>query len=528
MDSFVYPALERLAAMGLIDSQVLAIRPWTRQECRRQVREAVDRMYGFASVDGPLSDGVRSEAERMLPDLEHFLLEPDGRSHAVLESVYVRAGTIAGPALTDGFHFDQTWWNDFGRPLGRGSSYIAGYTIRATSHRFFFFDRQELQTTPGSVAVTPTQSAFFNTLDNVYFGSTPPGFSLVSPAIAAAVRQRPLDLYAGLTFAGYNLGFGKREIFWGPTTMGPLSFSNNAEPFYNLNFTSGRPHNLPFFPNLGTFSVDAFFGKLSGHRYPARPYVNGQKIDFVFGRYLEMSATRWSIFLGVGHPMTVKNVLRNLFSANSTGSIFYDARDDPGDRKSGFDFRLHVPGLSDLITIYADGYADDGPNPLSAPRRNPWNPGIYLARLPGLPRVDLRFEVTSTEEMSHDEGGRRIYINNQYRDGNTNKGFLLGNVTGRDGRAFEGRLGFWQSSRTRLEGGYRQQKLSAYFLPSGGTVSDGFIRGSYALGKQWTAETFVQYERFLIPSDLAGRQSNVSARFQVLWNPAPGSYGFFR
>ncbi len=42
MDSWVYPALERLAAMGLIPGQSVSIRPWTRQECLRQLKLAED------------------------------------------------------------------------------------------------------------------------------------------------------------------------------------------------------------------------------------------------------------------------------------------------------------------------------------------------------------------------------------------------------------------------------------------------------------------------------------------------------
>src|SRR6202000_3187493 len=40
MDSWIYPALERLAAMGSIPAQSTAIRPWPRQECLRQLRLA--------------------------------------------------------------------------------------------------------------------------------------------------------------------------------------------------------------------------------------------------------------------------------------------------------------------------------------------------------------------------------------------------------------------------------------------------------------------------------------------------------
>ena len=87
--------------------------------------------------------------------------------------------------------------------------------------------------------------------------------------------------------------------------------------------------------------------------------------------------------MGGGPPITLRSLKNNLFSSNSTGTNFaYGDRADPGDRKSGFDFRLHVPGVSNYVTVYADAYADDDLNPLDAPRRAAWQNGIYLARLP--------------------------------------------------------------------------------------------------------------------------------------------------
>ena len=525
MDSWIYPTLERLAALGVVPSQSIAIRPWTRQECRRQVREAEATLFGFDSLDIILPEANREEAARLLPELEHELLEPDGTANAVLESAYARVGTIAGPTLTDGFHFGQTWWNDFGRPLGRGTSAIAGYSVRSVAGRFFFYDRQELQTTPTTLAVTADRASLFNYLDNVPFiipaAPTIPVAAQIFPtaAVPAYVRQRPIELYAGVAAAGNSLSFGKQELYWGPTTMGPLSFSSNAEPTYNLRYVSTRPHPFPFIPALGSYRFDIVFGKLSGHQRPARPYYNGQKIDFTFGRSLEVSFTRWSILWGVGHPITLGSLKRNLFSSNSTGGNFgYGDREDPGDRKSDFDFRLHVPGVSQYLTIYADSYADDELSPIDAPRRVVWSPGAYLARLPHASHADLRFEMTSSEELSKDEGGTRAFINNQYRDGNTNKGFLLGNAVGRDARAFEGRVGYWFSDRTRVEGAFRQTKGGS-FLPGQSTISDGFVTMSYAFDKEWSAQAFAQYERFLIPSYLPGSQHNESGRLQITWTP---------
>ena len=243
MDSWVYPALERLAAMGFIPGQSSSIRPWTRQECLRQLKLAEDLA---STPDGDYSPSLLAQARLMISDLHtEFETEPNYYESLSFDSVYARYGTIAGPALTDSFHFGQTWWNDFGRPLGRGSSAIAGFEMRANYGRLFFYDRQELQHGPGNPAETPEINALINVLDNL--NSNDPHIQPI-PQNAAYDRQRPIELYAGVAFAGNAISFGKQAMYWGPTTMGPLAFSSNAEPTYNLRFTSTRPHPFPFFP----------------------------------------------------------------------------------------------------------------------------------------------------------------------------------------------------------------------------------------------------------------------------------------
>ena len=42
LDSWIYPAIERLAALGYIQDEFLGLRPWTRVECARLVQEGGD------------------------------------------------------------------------------------------------------------------------------------------------------------------------------------------------------------------------------------------------------------------------------------------------------------------------------------------------------------------------------------------------------------------------------------------------------------------------------------------------------
>ncbi len=519
MDSWVYAALSRLAGMGLVSSQSVSIRPWTRAECLRQIREAETNLSEFS-----LPSNTQETAEDLLEDLTREFAEPQVPPQLVVESAYVRYGAIGGPALADSYHFGQTWWNDFGRPLQRGGSALAGYSFRATRGRFFFYDRQELQQNPGTLGITSSLSNLYTQLDIIPLHAPVTLAYAITPPTAAYLRQRPLELYAGVSFLGNNLSFGKQSLYWGPTVIGPLAFSNNAEPTYNLRLVSTRPHLLPFVPSLGTYRFDVVFGKLSGHRLPARPYFNGQKIELTFRDTLEVSFTRWSVLWGVGHPMTLGSLRRNLFSTASTGTVFsssypYGDRTDPGDRKSGFDFNLHVPGLRQWVTLYADAYADDELNPIDAPRRVAWSPGIYVSHFPYLPKVDLRFEMASTEELSEDEGGARFYINSQYLDSNTNKGFLLGSAVGRDARAFQGWLTYWRSARSKVAFSYRQTKGGLAFLPGGSTASDGSLTWDVALSPHWSAQAFAQYERFLTPVVNDAAQHNGSGWLQITWNP---------
>ena len=65
MDSWVYPALERLADMGYIPSQDVSIRPWSRLECQRQMKQAQDLVEDQTLEQN--GDGVSSgEAQRIL------------------------------------------------------------------------------------------------------------------------------------------------------------------------------------------------------------------------------------------------------------------------------------------------------------------------------------------------------------------------------------------------------------------------------------------------------------------------------
>ncbi|HWE52292.1 MAG TPA: capsule assembly Wzi family protein [Bryobacteraceae bacterium] len=504
MDSWIYPALDRLAAFGMIPSQTSGLRPWTRAECRRQLSEADGR-----------SRGETPEAVRLIAALHRELDRAESEGSAVtVDSLYLRSGVIAGPVLNDSFHFGQTWTDDSGRPFGRGWNSDAGFTAHAELGPFFASMRGEYQNAPG----TPAQS--LTVRQTISYLDTNP--LMPATAQASTSRFRAVEASAGVRVGDFAVSVGKQELWWGPTQDAPFSFSTNAEPTKNLKISTIHPIRLPGLLNhLGDIRGEFILGKLGGQQYTWRPWFNAQKVSFKLTENLELGFTRWAIFWGEGHPITAGSFIRDFTTTYSpVATAGYGSAADPGDRKGGFDFRYRIPGLRNWLTLYSDTYSDDDPSPLAAPRRAAINPGLYLTRVPGISRLDVRVEAPSTTPMDEgwDRGGQYIYYNSQYHSGNTNYGYLLGNGVGRDGRALEGWVSYHLTARDKIEFGYRQFKGSVNFLPGGETQSDATLKASFPLGSGWFASSQFQYERFWAPL-LGGPHRNLSGWMQLTWEP---------
>src|SRR5207245_3747878 len=148
LDSSVYPALERLAALGYIDSEILGLRPWTRSECARLLDEAGDRIAGEETVLPEAHDLYRALENEFSSELESS--DGDSNRQVKLESIYTRFTQVAGKPLTDNYHFGQTIINDFGRPYERGFNNVTGFSAWATDGPFSVYLRGDYQYAPSA------------------------------------------------------------------------------------------------------------------------------------------------------------------------------------------------------------------------------------------------------------------------------------------------------------------------------------------------------------------------------------------
>jgi hypothetical protein len=512
VDSWVYPALRRLAALGYITGQVADSAPWTRAECRRQTAEAAN--HETLNHTYYVSQSGDVDAHTLIADLQSEFSEEEPATELRLASAYTRTLGIGGTPLRDSYHFGQTLADDYGRPYGSGVTNNTGLSAYGTASRFSFYVRAEAQEAGGRPAYSSAIEQFIATAD------TNP---LTPSAIAKTNKFQALEMYAGVQLGPENITFGKQSLWWGPGESSAFAFSNNAAPIYMLRFDQTRPLILPGpLRYLGKIRTQFLFGQLSGHSWPPHPYVNAQKVTLDLTDDFELGFTRSAFFGGVGHPVTLHSFFGSLFSLTSPSSDIYGdpvaSNLDPGDRHSGFDFRWRLPGIRKYVTLYSDSYADDDPNPLDNPRRAAWGPGIYLTKIPKIRNLDLRVESYSTWLFRKDYGGQFIYYNNVYHDAYTNQGNIIGSWVGRDSRALVATSRYWVSAKTFVEAQYKQIKAGEEFLPGGGTQTDISLNSQLAYKREWLFGLFLQGERYYVP-ELGPAQRDFAAWLQVTFTP---------
>jgi len=509
LDSWIYPALERLAALGYIHSEFSDMRPWARVECGRMVQEAgmvLDVNPGGSSEAQRFYRLLRNEFELELGEMSGA--RGEGAVH--LESLYSRVVGISGKPLNDSYHFGQTLINNYGRPYQEGFNSYNGFSGYAVAGRFAFYTRGEFQHAPDAPAYPLSARQAIASADaNPLQVATP---------FAGEDQFRLLDAYAAVNLAGWNLAFGKQSLWWAPNHGGAFLVSNNAEPMYMARVSRIAPFHLPWiFRVLGPMKWDLFFGELSGNRYPPRPLIHGEKISFKPTRNLELSFSRTGEFGGVGRPMTPAAIFNSYFSVQS--SVGYSASQNPGERNGGFDFSYRIPGLRNWMTVYGDLMSRDDPNPLDAPRRASWNPGLYLAWIPYVPRLDFRVEAVNTDPPSSPaRNGQFDYWEAFYHDLYTNKNNLIGDWIGREGTGFQAWSTYWLGPRDTIQFGYRHAKVSGSFIRSGETLNDGSVTVNWWLRDNVEFSAFVQYEKWRAPVLTVNPQSNWTSSIEItLW-----------
>lgn len=517
IESWVYPAFERLAAEGYLPTAFFSLRPWTRMDCARLVDEAEAQ---FAVKP------VTSDAPDLLDSLkEEFATELGQRAGAHnaefrLESLDQRMTAIAGRPLTDGFHFGETLVNDDGRPFAEGLNLYSGISFRATAGPFAAYMRTELQRVPSAPAPDTSAQRQIAAADFTPTAAAGP--------VSGFLRGRLLEANVSFTISNNQFTIGRQSLWWGPARSGTTLFSNNAEPINMLRYDRIRPFVLPsVFKLLGPIRAQVFIGRLSGAQFVRatstlfgtqgvalrdQPLIHGEKVSFKPTPNFEFSVSRTVIFGGAGSPANISTFLRSVFSAK-TGN----GANDPGDRRDAFDAQYRIPGLRNCLTGYFDGFSEDQPFPLAYPTESVWLSGIFLRCVPHLPRLTFRAEGLLSPHRDLAFPGF-FYFNVHYLSGYTNDRQLIGSWIGREASGQQAWATWHLSPHSSLELSGRNMTVDREFL-RGGSLRNLRATVDIALRPEWQLRMQEQTERWRFPLLSVAPQHDAAFTLQISYRP---------
>ena len=524
LDSWIYPAMERLAALGYLQSSSLTLRPWTRLECARVLTEVAER-----TPDNDAPDEVQQLYGALSQEFAHEtgLMAGDSNSDVQLESAYARGLGISNTPLTDNYHFGQTVLNDYGRPFEKGFNFVTGASGWATKGPFVLYLRGEYESAPSAPAPSQAVLNFFSQAD--------PWPNSPALPVASISRFQLLDSYVGMNFANWQISYGRRSLWWGPADGGTMVLTNNIPPLNNM-FSVDRvaPFRLPWVLRyLGDIRFEGFIGHMTdlefqsttysgstasitigqyGKNLHPQPYLSGGKISFKFTPNFELSLSKTTVYGGPGNPLTVKTFLDSTFGKHVNG------RDVLGDGRTTADFSYRVPGLRDWLTAYGEAFSEDEISPIPYMRKSVSQGGLYLAKLPAVSKMDLRVEGGYTSPINGYCAGC-FYSNAQYISGYNNGGRLIGTWVGRAAQGELVRTNYWLSPRKKIGLELRHRKIDAQYLPQGGTQNDVGVNADILAGAGFRFTGSVQYERWQIPLLASTAQSNVAASVQFSFWP---------
>jgi Capsule assembly protein Wzi len=522
IESWIYPAFDRLAAEGYIQSAFVGLRPWTRMDCARLVEEAEDLIAHDEAPPADAASLLRSLNEEFA--VERRRIDGERNREFRLESADQRSTFIAGRPLTDGFHFAETLADNYGRPFGQGANVYSGASLRATAGPFAAYVRAEMQRVPFAPSPDATTQQAIAAADFTSAGAAglPSNFT----------RGRLLDANVSFVFSNNQFTFGKQTLWWGPARSGSTLFSNNAEPLTMLRYDRVRPLVLPgVLRLLGPIRMQLFLGRLAGAQFVQakgiisgspgvalsdQPFLHGQKFSFKPTENFEFSISRTVIFGGTDAPVTTNTFLRSVFS---TGTGVEQV--DPGDRRVAVDAQYRIPGLRNCLTGYVDGFSEDQPFPIAYPTESAWLSGFLLRCVPHLPRMTVRAEGLLSPHRDLAFPGF-FYFNVHYLSGYTNNRQLMGSWIGREGDGEQGWATWNLSPRSSIEASVRSMTANREFL-RGGALRDVSVAANLQLRPEWQLRVEEQAEWWRFPLLSATAQHNSALTIQLSYRPAARS-----
>ncbi len=406
LDSWVYPALDKLSGLGLIDSGLQGLRPVSRMEAARQVLEAREAHERGRQL--PVVRELLLRLDRELAEEVRRLTET-GRAQTYVQplrsaefSYLYRDGDKAVVPATNARQFPLNY-NNFGIEYGEGSNGQLVFESEANLGGWFALNARPL----------------YEVQEEGAGGS----FHL-------------LEGRAALGLGPFEFSAGRQALWWGQGRHGTLVLSNNAKPLDMLRVNTPSPVLLPWiFRYLGPVQLDLFVSELEKERVVPEPYFGGLRIVIKPLPWLEIGAARAVMFGGGDRDISFDDFLTIIGGENLSGG------DDTSNSVAGLDARIRIPPLGGL-ELYGEVAGEDEADALGfLPfiSQVAYVSGIYLPRIEPSGRASLRVEYANLIERRN--GVPVWYRHGLFRSGYTFEERILGHHAGGDAQDLFVQLG---------------------------------------------------------------------------------------
>ena len=394
LDSWVYPALDKLAGSGLIDSVLAGTRPYSRIEAGRQIQEARQQ-----AERAPLPLAISELLAQLEEEFAEQLVELHGRSGEAPESYIKPLRHLEISSLYR--HGDD--------------SMIGGSNISA---RQFSLD---VNNSGRDYPQNSTTQLLLTT--EARFG----GFLLLeaSPVLLFAKGEesevRLEEGRAALEMGYVEFSVGRQSLWWGQGRHGSLILSNNAKPLDMLRLTTPVPVLLPWaFKYFGPFRFDLFLSKLEKERPIPGPYLSGLRLNFKPLPWVEFGASRTIIFGGQGRPHIGLSDFATILSGRNL-----NGGEDTSDSLAALDASIRLPFIYGA-QIYGEFGGEDEAGHFIAKAATLY--GLYLPKIDATGRGSLRVEYADLSGSRNHPSP--WYRHSLYRSGYTYEGKILGHHVG--------------------------------------------------------------------------------------------------
>ena len=430
LDSPIYLYLEKLSGFGLVSGDVKGIRPYSRSEAVRLLREAETHLAdGDNSV---LAIEIIQRLRELLPRETALYAEPaqaPAFDYNPLANARLRYVNLDGAPRS------------YSRPVhdpGNDGVFGIGSGLRPKNPYPSPAQQRGSEGTPlfennNGVVYGSGSNLDLRMSAEAYLGAT--ASLLVEPMLLWSEHGDGASLrlnkgYLKVGGGGLELEVGRDESWLGPGYRGAITLSNNARNFDLIKLSSPEPITSRYLWDLKYSLIVSQFDKTVIDGAERQPYLLAAKLSMKPTRNSEFGINLGRQVGGTGVKNSVGDNLRGLIGGTSA---------DNSNSIAGIELRFRLPWFRNS-ELYGEYSGED--SAAFWPIVESYVAGFYIPRLTDGGQDDLRFE--------YFRGNQILYTNGTFTEGYLYHGLPIGDSQGGAAQEFFLRYSHWFSVRNNL------------------------------------------------------------------------------